>query len=99
MAKIPLFFKPYFWDVDFRTLDLEKNSEFIIKRTLDRGDTKALLWLLKYYPTETIAKVVTNSRDLSQKTANYWSDLLNLDRREILCLQKPYSPIQFGLSS
>ena len=97
--KLPIFFKPYFWDIDFSTLSLTDNPQFIIKRTLDRGNTKALLWLLNYYPKEKIKDTILTSRDFSQKTANFWADVFNLDRTKILCLQKPYSPIQFGLSS
>lgn len=98
-TKLPIFFKPYFWDVDFSTLNLSKDPGFIIKRTLDRGDAKALRWILKYYPKEKIKDTVLTSRDLSQKTANFWADIFNLDRTKILCLQKPYSRTQFGLSS
>ena len=85
--------------MDFSRLDLSKNSEFIIKRTLDRGNTESLKWIVDYYPKEKIKKTILMSRDLSQKTANFWADVYNLDRTKILCLQKPYSPIQFGLSS
>lgn len=98
-VKLPLFFKPYFWDVDFSSLDLSENPSFIIKRTLDRGNIKALKWLLNYYPKEIIKETIISSRDLSQKTANFWADVFNLDRMKILCLQKPYSRTQFGLSS
>lgn len=94
-----MFFKPYFWDVDFFSLDLSESPSFIIKRTLDRGNVKALKWLLDYYPREKIKDTIISSRDLSQKTANFWADVFKLDRTKILCLQKPYSRIQFGLSS
>lgn len=97
--KLPSFFKPCFWDVDFFDLDLSNDSEFIIKRTLDRGDTKSLKWVLSYYPREKIKETILTSRDLSQKTGNFWADIYNLDRTKILCLQKPYFPIPFGLSS
>ena len=97
--KLPSFFKPYFWDVDFSSLDLSKNTDFIIKRTLDRGNTKSLKWVIDYYSKEQIKKTILTSRDLSQKTANFWADIYDLDRAKILCLQKPYSPIPFGLSS
>ncbi|MFH1536293.1 MAG: hypothetical protein ABIC96_04495 [Patescibacteria group bacterium] len=97
-TKLPIFFKPYFWDVDFSSLDLTQ-SHFIIKRTLDRGNTKALKWLLNYYSKEEIINVILTSRDLSQKTANFWTDVFKLDPKKVICLQKPYSPIPFGLSS
>ena|SRR3989344_7202867 len=99
MKKLPVFLKKYFWDVDFKELNLEKSKTFILKRVLDRGDTKALSWLKKNYTKDEIKKLVLFTRDISQKTANFWADYLKIDRRKVPCLQKPYSRIQFGLSS
>ncbi|MBU0998063.1 hypothetical protein KJ570_00805, partial [Patescibacteria group bacterium] len=96
--KLPLSFKPYFWDIDFSKLSLD-NTQFIIKRVLDRGDTNSIKWLINNYSKKDIKDTIMKSRDLSQKTANFWADLYKIDRTKILCLQKRYSPIQFGLSS
>lgn len=97
-SNIPNSFKSYFWDVDFSSLNLN-NSQFIIKRVLDRGNTDSIKWLVSNFSRSDIENTIMNSRDLSQKTANFWSDVYNLDRSKILCLQKPYYPIPFGLSS
>lgn len=97
--KIPSYFKSYFWDVDFTLLDAIKDSSFIIKRSLDRGNTNSIKWILNNYSKENIKKVILKSRDISTKTANFWGDFLNINQKDILCLQKPYSPTQFGLSS
>lgn len=99
MSKLPKFLKQYFWDVDFNSLDFEKSKPFILKRVLDRGDTKALSWLMKHYTKDEIRQLLQFSRDISQKTANFWVDYLEIDPKKIPCLQKPYSRIQFGLSS
>lgn len=99
MVKIPSQLKPLFWDIDFSNLNFTKNSHFIIKRVLDRGNTNNIRWLNKNYSKNEIIQTVLNSRDLSQKTANFWSDIYGLDQSKILCLQKPYSPTPFGLSS
>ena len=98
-AKLPEYFKAYFWDIDFSTLDPIGDSRFIIKRALDRGNTSAIKWLFATYPLEIIKDTVLESRDLSPKTANFWADALDLDRIKVACLHKPYSPTQFGLSS
>ncbi len=97
--KLPLAFKEFFWDVDFNSLKLKEAKTFILKRLLDRGNTQALVWLKKHYTEEEIKKLLLSTRDLSQKTANFWADILKVDRRKVLCLQKPYSRIPFGLSS
>lgn len=99
MKKLPVFLKPYFWDVDFNKIDPEKSKMFILKRVLDRGNDKAIRWLLKHYTKEDIRQLLLTTRDLSAKTANFWADILNIDHKKVPCLQKPYSRIQFGLSS
>lgn len=98
IGKIPSSFKSYFWDVDFSSLDL-KNSGFIIKRVLDRGNTGSIKWLVNNFSRNDIKDTIMNSRDLSQKTANFWSDVYNLDKTKILCLQKPYSLIPWSIAS
>lgn len=97
--QLPDSFKKYFWDVDFKEIDFVKSKTFILKRVLDRGDDRAIKWLSKYYTKEDIKELLLTTRDLSPKTANFWTDYLNIDPKKVPCLQKPYSRIQFGLSS
>lgn len=97
--KLPESFRGYFWDVDFDSLTLENTPILILKRIIDRGDTNAIRWMRRYYSKEQIKKLLLLTRDLSQKSANFWADLLGIDHKKVRCLQKPYSPIQFGLSS
>jgi|SRR3989344_1032790 len=98
-AKIPKSFKQYFWDVDFAKLEFWHAKTFILKRLLDRGDDQAILWVREHYTKEDIKNLLLTTRDLSAKTANFWADLLGIDKRKVACLQKPYSRIPFGLSS
>lgn len=99
VKKLPAFLKQYFWDVDFAGLNFEKSRTFVLKRVLDRGDTKALNWLMKNFTKSEIKSLLLFTRDISQKTANFWADYLKIDRKKVPCLQKPYSRIPFGLSS
>lgn len=99
ISKLPKSFKKYFWDVDFDSLNSKKSQMFILKRVLDRGDDKAIRWLLKHYTKEDIRELILTTRDLSAKTANFWANYLNIDPKKVPCLQKPYSRIPFGLSS
>jgi len=92
--KLPSFLKKYFWNVDFAKLDLEKNSFFVITRLLEYGDIKSLCWLFKHTGRRQIEEVIMKSRELSPKTANFWSLFLNLDKNKILCLKKSYQKIQ-----
>lgn len=95
--KLPEFLREYFWDVKFEELEVEKNPRFILKRIIDRGDTKALNWALSIFRLNDIRDIILTSRDLSRKTASFWTLILNLDPNKVPCLIKPYSRIPFGL--
>lgn len=97
--RLPSNFNSYFWDTNFELLDLSKDAKYIIKRVLDRGNTNDIYWLVKNYDKNVIAETVLQTRDMAKKTANFWADYLNLDKANVICLQKPYYPIPFGLSS
>lgn len=98
-TQLPEFLRSLFWDVAFETIDLTKHPQFILKRVLDRGDTKALLWAISIFDNDSIVELITTSRDLSAKTANFWADILGIDKTQVPCLQKPYSRTPFGPSS
>lgn len=98
-SDLPDFLRPYFWDVVFKEIDLVKSSHFIIKRVLYRGNLHDIRWLLKIYGQSEIKKVVMTTKDLARPTGNFWADLLEIDKSQVPCLQKPYFPIHFGLSS
>lgn len=84
----PEFLRPYFWDVEFNDLDIEKSKFFIVKRVIDRGNTSAVKFVIKTYGLDAIREVVINARDLCNITGNFWADMLNLDKSRIPSLQK-----------
>lgn len=88
--KLPKSFKQYFWDVDFAKIDPQKSDQYVVHRLIDRGNDKAIRWLLKTYPKDLIKEVVTNRRGFSPRIVNFWADLLEIDKRKVVCLQKPY---------
>ena len=96
---LPQFLRPYFWDVAFENLDVKTHSFLVIKRVLDRGNLRDIRWLVKTYEIDSIKKVIMKTKDLARPTGNFWADMLGLDKTQLPCLQKPYSPIHFGLSS
>jgi hypothetical protein len=98
-TQIPPFLQSYFWDVAFEELEIKTHAFLIIKRVLDRGNLRDIRWLMQTYGKDEIKKVVMESKDLARPTGNFWADMLDLDKNQIPCLQKPYSPIHFGLSS
>ena len=98
-TQIPEFLRPYFWDVTFEELEIKTHAFLVIKRVLDRGNLVDIRWLVKTYGKEAIKKVVMETRDLARPTGNFWADILGINKNQVPCLQKPYSPIHFGLSS
>jgi len=96
---VPEFLRSYFWDVVFEELELNAHAFLIIKRVLDRGNLSDIRWLVATYGKDAIKKVVMETKDLSRPTGNFWADILEIDKNQIPCLQKPYFPIHFGLSS
>jgi len=41
-VELPEYLRSYFWDMNFDLLNFKKSKTFILKRVLDRGDTKAV---------------------------------------------------------
>lgn len=70
-----------------------------MKRVLDRGKTSDVHWILKTYGEDAVKDLLAHTIDLSRPTATYWATRLGVDRKNVLCLQKPYSRTRFGLSS
>lgn len=90
MVKAPKFLRQYFWDIDFIKLDPEKNPQYVIERLLEFGDVRSVRWVLKTFPKEVIAKTVMTRRGLSPRTASFWAFMLNIDDKDIVCLQEQY---------
>ncbi|PIQ92222.1 MAG: hypothetical protein COV69_03220 [Parcubacteria group bacterium CG11_big_fil_rev_8_21_14_0_20_39_14] len=90
MKQIPEFLKKYFWDVDFRSIDFQKDEGYVAERLLEYGDPKALSWLLKNVKRETIKKILFEERALSPKSANFWAVFFGWPHNKILCLKKSY---------
>lgn len=90
MKKLPPFLKQYFWDVDFDKIDPEKKPRYVIARILELGDQKATKWLNQNFSQKEIIEATKNTRELSQKSANFWSIIYQIKPTEIRCLQKSF---------
>lgn len=69
--KLPQFLKKYFWEVDFKSLDLNKSNGYIIARVLEYGDIPAIRWLFRKATPEEIKEVILKSRALFKKADVY----------------------------
>ncbi|OGY26189.1 MAG: hypothetical protein A2Z11_01245 [Candidatus Woykebacteria bacterium RBG_16_43_9] len=94
MKKIPKEFQKYFWDVAINSVDAEKYSRYVIERLLEYGDKRGVSWLVITYPKESIISVLKISRNLSTKSANFWSKIYNIPVEEIRCLKVRSTQLQ-----
>ena len=90
MKKAPQFLKKYFWDIDFDKLDIKERQFYIIRRILNYGDERAIKWLTKHFSRNEQIKALILSRDLSHRSANFWTLILDVPKRKVKCLQKQY---------
>ena len=90
MKTVPIFLKRYFWDVDLAQLDVEQHSRFIIERILERGRQEAIRWMRKVFSPLQITHVVMTSKNLSPRSANFWSFIFHFSKNQILCLKKSF---------
>lgn len=94
MKKGPVFLKKYFWDIDFKTLDLKKHAAEVIGRIMEYGDEKSVSWLLKHYSRPEMSHVLCHFRFVSPKSAGFWAIILKIPKGKILCLQKHFQKTQ-----
>ena len=81
-------------ECEFYRIRSRKRFFFAISRILEYGDIKDVSWLFKKVKRKEIEEVVMKSRELSTKTANFWSLFLNLNKNKILCLKKSYQKMR-----
>lgn len=86
--------KPIFWDTDFEKLDFKKHSFYVIERILEYGDIPQIRLMQKMYPPSEIKAVVLKSRNLTQKSANFWADYYQLPKERVRCLSKSFLKIR-----
>jgi hypothetical protein len=67
---MPNFLKPYFWDVDFSNLSLDKNKDFVISRILEKGRIECIQWLFQNFSKDEILRTVELKFNMSQETIN-----------------------------
>ncbi len=76
--------------MDFKGLDSKQDAHFIIERILEHGNQKAVKWMQNNYERKQIEKVLKKTRALSQKSANFWALVYNLNKNEVLCLKPSF---------
>ena len=80
-----------FWDVDFKNIDFQKYSQFIINRVLLRGEINDWLELKSYYGLERIKQEIIKMKYLDKKTLNFCSIYFNISKTNFKCYDTPPS--------
>ncbi|MEG1008632.1 MAG: hypothetical protein RSE41_08545 [Clostridia bacterium] len=75
--------RPFFWDIKFDTLDLNKNKQFIIARLMSFGNDECVKWMYKYYTEEDIISCAKNSRQFTKQAAYFLKNVYNLKEEEM----------------
>jgi len=90
---LPKYLRPFFWDVDFKRLNIEKSSYFIINRLMEHGDEGAISFLLNAFSRKEIIHVLKNSRSLSRRSREFWK--IFFDIKDQSCTPTRY-PTPYG---
>lgn len=69
---IPERFRSLFWDTGIDKIHLNRNARYIIEKVLEFGNLESLEWLLRVYNVQKIIDVIHSSRDLTDKSRNFW---------------------------
>ncbi len=73
--------KNLFWDVNFKSLEYQKDADFIINRVLLWGDKPDYDVLKKQYSYEKIRESASKINYNEKKIFNFWNFILNLPKK------------------
>ena len=82
---IPRLNKRIFWDVNFDTLDYDKNARFIIGRVFVRGNSSDIGECRRYYGDNLITEVLTNLKWLPLPAVQLACEILNNKLTDYKC--------------
>lgn len=80
LSQIPPGLKPYFQEYDISQLDIARDANLIIQRTLEFGTWDELRWLFAAYHRKRLSLFLREhgERMLKPVTFNYWRKLLGI---------------------
>ena len=81
------FSKTAFWDVDYESLDLDKDLNFIVRRIADYGLLIDIIWMLDNIDHQTIRETLTEARYLNKKTVSFFAHHLKIKPSDFRCLR------------
>jgi hypothetical protein len=87
--------KRVFWDIDFDTLDYDKDRFFIIDKVMNYGMWDDFLAVMRHYGKEVVKKEIVKSPYLKKDVLNFLCFYLDLKPEDFECytrrqLQEPH---------
>ncbi|MCP5061088.1 MAG: hypothetical protein GY936_01310 [Ignavibacteriae bacterium] len=78
MNKLPIEFKKYFWDCDFRKLNFIEHRNFILSRLLIYGDIGTIKFVLDHVSRNEIKNYlnVKGNNALNKLNVKFWNKLV-----------------------
>ena len=71
-SSLPKYIKKYFWGDDLSLLNWSDHQKYIAKTLLEKGDQKAIAWLLQRVDKQELKKQLPAFR-LDPKSNNFWN--------------------------
>lgn len=81
----PKLTKSLFWDVEYESIDFQKNSRFVIERVLTRGNFQDWRTIRDFYGLDKIAEEVVQVRYLDKLTFNFCQKFFNIEKEKFRC--------------
>lgn len=92
--QVPSISRKAFWDVNFDTLDFEKNSLFVMEKIFNYGSWDDQLLIIKYYGLQRVKKEITDANYLRVPVLSFLSVVLDIDKKEFKCyMKKRFNPL------
>jgi hypothetical protein len=85
MLSKPELSRTLFWDVDYESLDFDKNAAYIVERVLNRGSVQDFKSILKFYGFDQLKNIVLNLRYLDKKALHFSSAFFNVPLQKFRC--------------
>ena len=81
----PLLNKRIFWDVDFASINYNKDDRFVIERVFDRGDVDDIRQVRRYYGDKIIKEEIKKAKWIDPETLQFLSAIYNIPLKQFRC--------------
>ena len=81
----PLLQKRIFWDVDFDTINYQKNGSWVIERVFERGDVTDIRQIRRFYGDEKVVDSLTKAKWLRYDIFVFVKNIFNLNANDFRC--------------